>query len=239
MNDLSDKIAQDSVLPFPTVGASVDTSTPRPSSPFGFMPVAPSPVVPGSIYPFVTSDFSHVSMRGFLYVGIDPGLLGAYAAIDGNGTIVSYLKTPRDGKSGTVDFAGVWGWFKSLSLPRFTSATVVLEDVHPLPGVSARSTWTFSENKGMNLMLAWFLCYEFYSNVRFRLITPKHWQKATWDLGDRVEKDGKCDTKATSLNAARRIWPGESFLASEKSKKPDDGIVDALLIAEAARRLGF
>ena len=41
----------------------------------------------------------------------------------------------------------------------------------------------------------------------------------------------KTDTKATSLNAARRIFPGETFLATPRSKKPHDGLVDAALIA--------
>ena len=47
----------------------------------------------------------------------------------------------------------------------------------------------------------------------------------------------KVDTKATSLTAAKRLWPGDGFLASPKSKVAHDGIVDAMLIAEAARRI--
>lgn len=40
----------------------------------------------------------------------------------------------------------------------------------------------------------------------------------------------KVDTKATSLLAAKRLFPDETFLATQRSKVPHDGIVDAVLI---------
>jgi hypothetical protein len=39
-----------------------------------------------------------------------------------------------------------------------------------------------------------------------------------------------------ALIAAKRLFPNESFLATEKSKKPHDGMVDSTLICEWGRR---
>jgi len=33
------------------------------------------------------------------------------------------------------------------------------------------------------------------------------------------------------LSRARQLWPDESFLATAKSKKPHEGLIDAALIA--------
>jgi hypothetical protein len=46
----------------------------------------------------------------------------------------------------------------------------------------------------------------------------------------------KIDTKATSLIAAKRLFPEEKFLATSRSKVPHDGIVDAVLIGEYCKR---
>ncbi len=44
------------------------------------------------------------------------------------------------------------------------------------------------------------------------------------------------DTKKTSINASRRLFPRVSLLRNSKCKTPHDGLSDALLIAEYARR---
>jgi len=46
----------------------------------------------------------------------------------------------------------------------------------------------------------------------------------------------RIDTKATSINAARRLFPEVDLRKSERSKKPDDNKVDSMLMAEYARR---
>lgn len=44
------------------------------------------------------------------------------------------------------------------------------------------------------------------------------------------------DTKAMSILAAQRLFPDVSLLRTNKCKKPDHGMADALLIAEYGRR---
>jgi hypothetical protein len=46
----------------------------------------------------------------------------------------------------------------------------------------------------------------------------------------------KIDTKATSLIAAKRLFPDEKFLATTRSKVPHNGVIDAVLIGEYCRR---
>lgn len=66
--------------------------------------------------------------------------------------------------------------------------------------------------------------------LRYVLVAPQTWQAEM--LRDTSAKD----TKQAALVVAKRLWPDESFLASPKSKKPHEGLVDAALIAEWARR---
>lgn len=62
------------------------------------------------------------------------------------------------------------------------------------------------------------------------LVPPKTWTKVmhagTKDAGP----------KARSLEAVRRLFPHINLLATERCKKPHDGMIDALLIAEYGRR---
>ena len=74
--------------------------------------------------------------------------------------------------------------------------------------------------------------------VQYIMVAPKTWQATAWS-GVPVQKKstGKNDTKATSLLAARRLFPSETFLATERSKVAHDGLVDAALIAHHLKSL--
>lgn len=47
----------------------------------------------------------------------------------------------------------------------------------------------------------------------------------------------KGQTKKLALAKARELWPEETWLESDRSKKPHDGMIDAALIAEFGRRI--
>lgn len=86
------------------------------------------------------------------------------------------------------------------------------------------------------------------NKIPYHLVQPKVWQKEMWDNKDLVvayktivKKDKtitkkEVNTKQTSLNAAKRIFPNIDFRKTERCKNPDDNKVDSLLIAEYARR---
>ncbi len=82
----------------------------------------------------------------------------------------------------------------------------------------------------------------------FYLIKPSQWQKVwqVWDKKFQRNKDGslkltpsgkeKLNTKATSLSAAKRIFPHDDFTIPG-GKVPHSGIVDAALIAYQGSRM--
>ena len=114
---------------------------------------------------------------------------------------------------------------------------VYIEDVRSIFGSSAKSNFTFGENKG--ILIGIVAAYK----LRYTLVYSKTWQKVAWQgirpvtkkvkgksKGKVVMKD-KVDTKATSLLACKRLFPKVNLLATSRSKKPHDGLVDSLLIA--------
>lgn len=116
---------------------------------------------------------------------------------------------------------------------------VMLEDVHSLHGVASNATFNFGKIVGQ--IQATLTCL----NIEFNLVQPKIWQKEVWKEFDivvtpeRINKKGKkvkskVDTKATSANTCRRLYPTLSIL-SNKNNVPHDGIVDAILIMHFAK----
>jgi hypothetical protein len=45
------------------------------------------------------------------------------------------------------------------------------------------------------------------------------------------------ETKPRALEVASRTWPEEDWLATPRSSKPHEGLIDAALIAEYGRRM--
>ena len=120
--------------------------------------------------------------------------------------------------------------------------TCVIEDVKPIFGSSAKSTFSFGFNKGylIGLLAA--------SKIPYTLVAPKEWQKCIWTNADMVIthksvviRGKNCNkkevnTKQTSINACRRLFPDVDLRKSPRSKKPDDNKVDSMLLSEYGRR---
>jgi hypothetical protein len=134
-----------------------------------------------------------------------------------------------------IDIHALYKLFKHI-IERF-NVTVILEDVHSIFGSSASSNFTFGFVCGA--IEAVVVCHQ----LKLIKVQPKTWQKEIWDNNDKCyktkkpeQKNPSIDTKATSLKAATRLFPGEDMRRTEKSKIAHDGIVDALLICEYGRR---
>lgn len=160
------------------------------------------------------------------YIGIDVGKSGGIACIDDSGELTLY-KIPLIGKE--VDLNAMFSLLSVLTA--YGSHIVCMEDVTPIQGSSSGSNFVFGENKGHieGLLVG--------MSASYQKVAPKTWQKACWE-GVKVQKKScgkKNDTKATSLIAAKRLFPTESFLATERSSVPHDGLVDAALIAKYAQ----
>jgi len=112
------------------------------------------------------------------------------------------------------------------------STKVYVEDIKTFYGMSAQTNFKMGYNLGMIHSLLDRVFGEYY------LVEPKVWQEQVWIDSDRVErikikediKQSKLDTKATSLNAAKRIFPNERFVALD-CRTPHDGMFDSALIA--------
>jgi hypothetical protein len=154
------------------------------------------------------------------FVGVDPGKDGGIVCLKEDNTIEKH-KIPLLGTE--VDLPEL---FKILQSYADGNTFFGLEDVKPFPGASAISMgkmlWIKGVKQGMLVSL----------KVPYEMIHSKTWQShVTKGLPEMKKANGKNDTKALALMAAKRLFPNENFLGTERSKVPHDGIVDATLIA--------
>lgn len=127
----------------------------------------------------------------------------------------------------------------------YPNVVCVMELIHAIFGSSAKATFAFGEINGIlkGLLMA--------NKIPYHLVPPKTWQKEMWDNKDLVvsyktmtvkgkdisKKD--VNTKQTSINAAKRIFPHIDLRKTERCKKNDDNKADSLLLAEYGRRLNL
>ncbi len=149
-------------------------------------------------------------MKSKGFIGIDPGKTGAAALITDEGThdVLDYPGDP----SLIVDRFRDWKLDHDIIM-------AALEKVSARPGQGVVSMFTFGRNLG-----AWEGILSAFG-IPFMMPTPRHWQKGLVDM-----KAGN-DSKARSLNTARRLFPD-----AELTRKRDHGRADALLLAFWARR---
>ena len=157
------------------------------------------------------------------YAAIDVGIKGGIAVLsDDNLELYPIPKIKQK-----VDYRALVSLLEGVLKDCF----VVIEDVHSIFGSSAKSNFNFGFIKGFKVASI------VAAGCPYELVPPKTWQKEIWTNADMVKKaNNRTDTKATSLMAAKRLFPAETFLATERSKKPSDGLVDAALMAEYCRR---
>ena len=155
-----------------------------------------------------------------IFVGIDPGQKGGLAMIGQD--LVRCTPMPLAGKA--IDWAAVADWIardgSTLFMPPLLA---VVEKVGAMPGQGVASTFKFGMNAGgIHGVLA-------AMHVPMRLVTPPAWKR---EVLAGTKKD-----KAAAIAFCRQRWPEISLLATERSRKPHDGMADALCLAEYARRM--
>jgi hypothetical protein len=159
-------------------------------------------------------------------VSIDPGANGGIAVFDEDGLELVDLYTIPKVKD-KIDYSALANLLREVIDSR---TTVVLEEVHSIFGSSAKSNFSFGHINGVLLGII------LSTGRPYVLVQPKEWQKVVWTNQDKVYKPGKAkqttDTKATSLLAAKRLFPKTDFTKSAKSKIPHDGLIDAALIGK-------
>ena len=172
-------------------------------------------------------------MEDKLYIGIDVGGRG-FISMQKNGAWEHFSIEDND----------LYQLSEIMRHARRENANIacVIEDVHAIFGSSAKSTFAFGFNKGylVGLLAA--------NQIPYTLVQPKEWQREMWGNSDMVviykevtvkgKKVSKkeVNTKQTSINACKRLFPMIDLRKSERSKKIDDNKVDSILMAEYARR---
>jgi hypothetical protein len=158
-----------------------------------------------------------------LYVGIDPGKKGAIAAIDEQGAVVGLAPMPLiAGGRGEFDLVGIREALVGNGSPRF----VTVERLQPLPASMGGSAANFA--RGLSRGFEWMLVA---LGVPHQLVAPQTWQKSM-----HAGTSGK-DTKQRSIVAAQRLFPRIRLQRSGRSRRNDDGLAEALLLAEYGRRV--
>lgn len=170
-------------------------------------------------------------------LGIDPGLDGAIARISKDGQIVTKyilptfeLHKPKKGsKVGTNRILDIHGLCAFLENNKDVSHCF-LESVSSRPQQGVASVFKFGRVFGNieALVIA--------HKIPMTLVTPQAWTKV---LHQGMPKVDDSDAKTRSLLAFSRLFPNCDIRASERCKKPHDGLLDAILIAEYGRRQGI
>lgn len=141
-----------------------------------------------------------------IFCGIDPGRGGAIAVIREDGSVVTSV----------FDEAG----YKSILQTLNGSSLVIVEDVHAMPKQGVTSMFNFGFNKG------WILGVLYALGTPTQLVSPQKWKRMF----------GLDNDKQKSIECAMRLYPNANMYATPRCKKPHDGIAEALLMAEYAKR---
>lgn len=143
------------------------------------------------------------------FIGIDPGKNGGIAFID---TQYNNAWTEPYSNKALIDLCR--------DAERGAKVICCLEKVGAMPGQGVVSMFNFGQNVGyIKGVLESF-------RIPYQEITPQKWKKE-FSLSSK---------KALSIEVCSKLFPDVDLLATPKSKKPHDGMAEALLMAEYARR---
>lgn len=143
------------------------------------------------------------------YIGIDPGKSGAMAIMHASGEVEVI---PFDAMNYSVALAH--------ATHETDDITCCVEKVGAMPGQGVVSMFNFGHNLGVieGLLRGY--------GISYQLVPPQTWKKEFSLSSD----------KAKSIEVCQKLFPNVSLLATERSRKPNDGMAEALLMAEYARR---
>lgn len=164
------------------------------------------------------------------HIGIDPGKLGALAYIGPSSRVLELVPTPLKTRGKKRDFdleeihALLLAWQVDAALAGGLFAVVEL--LHNM-GPRFRGSSAANFARGVSHGWSWMLTA---MGIPFVTTLPQTWQKV---LYQGITGQGK----GRSLIAARNLWPDQDLRRTSRSRLPDDGFADALLLAEYGRRL--
>ena len=147
-----------------------------------------------------------------LFIGIDPGKKGGIACIDTESSI--RYTVPYSDKA-LIDLCRYEGYGNNTE-----HIMCCLEKVGAMPGQGVVSMFNFGQSVGYIKGVL-----ESY-RIPYQEITPQKWKR----------EFGLSSDKAVSAEVCEKLFPDIDLLATPRCKKPHDGMAEALLMAEYARR---
>jgi len=151
-----------------------------------------------------------------IFIGVDPGLSGAFACINGLDSKITLHDIPviKVGKRHEYSVPDIVKFFQS-RMPCF----VGLEALHAMPKSMCSVMGNFSLGRSSGIFEGIIAAL----GISFEKIPPRRWKK--------VMLDGMPAGKNASIIVARRLFPGVDL-----PRKKDHGKADALLMAEFVKR---
>lgn len=160
-----------------------------------------------------------------IYIGIDVGLNGGITAIDKDGKILECIVTPtieiivNKKKKNQYDIQAIDRIIKALA--QKNTCHGILERLRAMPQQSSQSG--FSLGYGSAVFETLFTTH----GIRYEKVEPRTWQKAMF-VGYNYTSE---QTKIISIQVAKTLAPGQSFLASPRCKNDHDGLTDSFCMA--------
>ena len=141
------------------------------------------------------------------YIGIDVGKKGGIGILLPNGDVQAFPLEYLSMSKILADFSG-------------KSAICFVEKVHSMPNQGVKSTFTFGWGLGY---VEGVLCS---LNIPYELVSVNKWKNEFSLTSD----------KSKSIEVCKKLFPTVSLLPTERSRVDNDGMAEALLLAEYARR---
>ena len=146
-----------------------------------------------------------------IFIGVDPGKKGAYAVIFEDEDVAMAYPWSDEGFVAAMGAAATRG----------KKCVAAVEKVGAMPGQGVTSMFSFGKSAGyIEGVLAAF-------GIPFQLVTPATWKREFSLIG----KD-----KKASIEVCKRLFPDVPLLPTERCRVEADGMAEALLMAEYARR---
>jgi len=163
-------------------------------------------------------------------IGIDPGVSGAIAILDDAVTVhpMPTIAVPGRGKARRSEFdePSIVALFEEASRNGLVRHAFI-ERAYPMPKQGSVSGFNFGCGWGiLRGILAAF-------RIPYTIVSARTWQKV---MITGIPAGDRKSAKLASVLRAKQLFSSVSLRRTEASRKDDDGMAEALLIAEYGRR---
>ena len=167
-----------------------------------------------------------------LSIGIDPGKKGAIAAISSvtHAVIVhTFPMMPSGGVKEELNIVVLQKLLDNiLSSVIDTDIRTIIEKSTARPGQGVTSMFNYGDGFGQLKAMCRLWTYKDSvsdpQHVPMILVTPQRWKK--------IVLEGTAKDKDAAINHVMNKYPNTSLLPTSRSRKPHDGMADAICIAE-------